>query len=746
MKKRIPRKSVAGGQPRVLCGPDGRTIPMPVFDCVDDQTEHPELIRTLARNGMGTFSARSRLAIGPAEETASIAAIVAKMDAIAANAPEARLLLSLNLTPGASWRRAHPSELTVSRDGRYPLQGAHPGFRRGEVDEARFWEDAEISVFSAVETRAYAAAIGRLFAELLARPYGNRLVGAFLHKYIYGEWSVPHWYPDWSPPARRTVAQFLRRKYRTDAALRAAWAEPAATLSRPAYPTRESVYHRLDVGMLKLETQAMRDYLEAEAHALAKKFHDCCRAVKRVNPGFIAGGFFGYGHPYQSEIRSVLGDGAIDFLCTPMEYSNREPGGGVSTQSPYADMPALHGAVFFDELDTATHTSPEVMNNVGRPRNRREARGVLWRDVGTMIVNGHAGWYLDFAGHPGHASCGPHRDRFPRHAPSWHLDPPVLAIHRRIRRLWERIDSFDRSSVAGVRVFYPQQNNRIAALGDHKRIEFPMAGLPLEEYALADLLDGSVAPGKLNLLFWPVLLGAAERRALADLLDRSPADWVVYGPAGLVDAERTGLPAVERVEQVTGFALDFEWLEAPRALRVVPTGRLAASPLRILPTFGQSHKVYRSMNISCLPGEVELRRKPRPVGEVELKYRLCVREGRGIEVLAGYDTDRRPGFAVRTNRRGGRIYFYPLPEFNSELFRILLDWAGGHLYIREDAYLAARRGLVLLHQARAGEYALELPEKPRAAFDLCRGKPVALSGSTLHLSGSLGTTHLIETQ
>jgi hypothetical protein len=54
--------------------------------------------------------------------------------------------------------------------------------------------------------------------------------------------------------------------------------------------------------------------------------------------------------------------------------------------------------------------------------------------------------------------------------------------------------------------------------------------------------------------------------------------------------------------------------------------------------------------------------------------------------------------------------------------------------------------LVLLHQARAGEYALELPAKPRAVVDLCGGKPVAVKGSTLHLSGPLGTTHLIEIQ
>ncbi len=740
------RASGGAGQPRVLRRRDGRPIPMPVFDCVHDQIEQHALIARLARNGIGTFSVRTDLPIGAEELAPGVARAVARVGVLAEHAPDACLLLSLAVRPGPSWRRAHDDELTRTADGRYALipRRFDGHYRADEVPPERIWNEAEPSVFSVRETRDYARAFRALFRALAKEPWGDRVVGAFLHKYVFGEWAVPHWYPDRCPPARRFVKRFLRDRYGTDDALQRAWGDPAARLADPRLPVRESIYHRLDVGQIVIESQAMRDYLEAEALALAVKFRDMCRGIKACGEHLVAGGFFGYGHPYQSEIRSVLDDDAIDFVCTPMEYQNRQPGGGVSSQSPYPDMPRVHGSVFFDELDTSTHVAPEIMNNVGRPRNRRESLGVVRRDLGQMILQGHAGWYLDFAGEAGHGWGITYRKTFPRRRASYYDDPVLLKMQRRIREVWDAAETLDRAPVAEVRIFYPRQNNRIAALGHAKRIETPMAGIPIEEHALGDLLEGRVEPARVNVLWWPVLLDTAERAALARRMETSERDWIVYGPGGLVDRGCAGVPDAERTADLAGFPVDLEWLREPVVLAADPAGRLARSRLRALPAYGQTHKVLRSRNVPWLPGGRDLRRDPLPVEPVQNRWRLSVREAPGVEVLARHGETGAPAVARRRTRAGGSVCLYALPVFNSELYRIFADWAGAHLYIEEDAYLLARRGLLLLHQARKGTYRVRLPGRPGAARDLWLDEPVPVRRGGVTLEGPAGTTHFLQ--
>jgi hypothetical protein len=731
-------------QPRILRCPDGKILPLPIFDLVYDQIEHPEVIQQLSRNGIGTFSARTLLLIGGKQETESIRQIVEKTDVIAQHVPEAMILLSIKPEPSAEWRQKNPGELTVSEDGRYTLAPvAMKGhFRKGEVSDEEIWESAEPSVFSEKEAKDIAKAIKRLFGILQAKPYAKRLVGAFIQKYVYGEWAVPHWYPDNSKAAKTFLEKFLKEKYGNISKLREAWNEPDASFKNPPFPYRESMYHRLNLGGLAVDSQAMKDYLEAEAMAHAKKFYSCCKAVKACNPKYLGGGFFGYGHPYQTELRSFLNDDTIDFVCTPMEYFNREPGGGVSTQSPYCDMPPLHGKVFFDELDTATHIAPKVMNNVGRPHNAWESTEVMWRDTGQMLVNGHAGWYLDFGGHAGHASCSQYRKEYPRKAYSWHIAPSLLGFHKQFRQLWDKVDSFDRASVADVKVFFPRRNGRFQALGYAKRVEFPMVGLPLLECELDDLLQGYTSPGKLNILYWPASLKREEFQKLKDILENSPAHWLVYGPAALIDADVTSTPAIEKMEELTGFSLEVAWsTESALIPKAVPTGKLAKSKLLQIPYVGQSLKPFKSKNVIWLPGLDDLRKKPEPPAPSKVHWQVKITSE---ESLALHEDSDDVAFAVRKNSAGGQVYLYQLPCLNSNLLRVIADWAGVHLYLKEDVYLVVKRGLLLLHQARDGEYEINLPESPKKVIDLRTGKVISHKGKKLLLTGKTGSTHLLQ--
>lgn len=749
---------------RILRSPWGEIIPMPIFDLTGEESENAEFIKLRVANGTGAFSARSRLIFGGGpEEDSSISVAVRRMDFIAANAPEAMLLLSLTLLPSDGWMMENPDELY---ENYYGEKGDRP------------------SLYSKKENQAFSQSLKHLFDSLETRSYYNRIIGAFLGKYRFGEWAVYDASPDYSVPARSFYKEFLQKKYGNIENMRKAWGDQAGTFENFRFP-RES---RINLGALIIESQASKDNREAGATALAGKFYAACKAVKEINPKFITGGFYSYANSNQAEIREYLGDGTIDFVCTPIEYINRQSGGGMSSQSPYMDMPYLHNAVFFDELDGATHISPRAMNNVGRPRNVRESVGVLWRDMGQMLVRGHAGWWLDFNGRPGHMSYG--TDIEDDHAFSYHLGEDILAVHRKFSKLYEQVESYDRTSCAEIKVFYPRRDNYMDFWDMMwiKRIEFPMAGIPIEEYEMDDLLEGLVKPGKLNILYWPVSLTDQEIDNIHNLQNMYKSDWLYYGPAGLLNPVNANPPDIERMERVTGFQLDIEWLvpfseagsfyhPSRRSYRIkaLPTGRLKEETLYTLPYIGQSQKPIWSKNVPFYMSGWDLQKNPEPPIEIIDNYRIGIKETPDVEILASYDNTSyafggtmlnevvripdpgrgadgggsyinrnipQPAFAARKTKNG-TIYCYPLPVLNSDLFRVLGKWAGCHLFINEDAFLCATNGMFLLHQARDGVYTVHLPGKPKAVWDLIDGKSVILNNNFITLSGQKGDTHLL---
>lgn len=761
----FPQESAKDREIRILRAPWGEIIPMPIFDLTGQESENAEFIKQRAANGTGAFSARSRLYFGGgAQEDSSIALTIRRLDFIAQNAPDAMLLLSLTLLPNENWIQANQDELYENENG---VKGDRP------------------SLYSENENQAYSQSLFHLFDQLKTRPYYDRIIGAFLGKYRFGEWAVYDASPDYSKPARDYYRQFLLKKYGTVENMRQAWGNPDVTFDNFHLP-REN---RLNLGGLIIESQASKDNREAGATALAGKFYAACKAVKEVNPGFITGGFYGYANSNQAEIRQFLGDGTIDFVCTPIEYINRQPGGGMSSQSPYMDMPYLHNAVFFDELDGATHVSPRAMNNVGRPRSVRESVGVLWRDMGQMLVRGHAGWWLDFNGRPGHMSGG--TDIKDDHEFSYHLGEDILKVHRDFAQLYSDVGSFDRTSCAEIKVFYPRRDNCIDFWDIMwiKRIEFPMAGIPVEEYELDDLLEGLTEPGKVNILYWPVSLTDQEIDKIHGLQSKYKADWIYYGPTALLDPSNTNFPDIERMERVTGFKLNIEWLvpfseagsfyhPSRRSYRIkaLPDGRLKEEPLYTLPYIGQSQKLIYSKNVPFYMNGWDLQKNPEPPIEIITNYRIGIQEGEGIDVLARYDNTpyafgdltlnhevripdsgrgadgggpyisryiREPAFAARKTANG-TIYCYPLPVFNSDLFRVLAKWAGCNVYIGEDAFLCATNGMLLLHQARDGEYSVQLPGKPEIVRSLITGDNIPLTGNKLILNGLKGDTHLLQ--
>jgi hypothetical protein len=70
-------------------------------------------------------------------------------------------------------------------------------------------------------------------------------------------------------------------------------------------------------------------------------------------------------------------------------------------------------------------------------------------------------------------------------------------------------------------------------------------------------------------------------------------------------------------------------------------------------------------------------------------------------------------------------------------------WAGGNVYVGEDVFICATKGLLLLHQARDGDYEVHLPVSPKTVQDLRTGEVVPFHDNVITLSGRKATTHLL---
>lgn len=367
-----------------------------------------------------------------------------------------------------------------------------------------------------------------------------------------------------------------------------------------------------------------------------------------------------------------------------------------------------------------------------------------------MMIRNHAGWYLDFAGYSVSADLVPgvlESTQLTRDHDSFHNSPEILDFHKQFSNLYGHKSEFDLTQIEDIKIFTSRMNNQMSYTHAMtiRRVEFPMTGLPYLSYELDDLLDGYVSPGKLNILEWPVMLDQKQTTRLKQFLDNSPHHWLIHGSAGLLDSRHTSAPVIDRMEQLTGFILDMEWFKNEQCLEAVPCGSLADSPLRGIPTVEQSHKPLFSRNVPYESGKQDFQTNPLPPIACPLYYRISVHAESKTKILATYKDNGSGAVAIRKNSAGGSVALFLPAVSNSCMIRIFADWADAHLYVEEDCYLTASRGMLLLLQARNGEYSVHLPGSPLTIRDICNSKILhPHEEGILTLKGPKATTHLLE--
>ena len=124
----------------------------------------------------------------------------------------------------------------------------------------------------------------------------------------------------------------------------------------------------------------------------------------------VVGSFYGYTfecpHPPfpHHALRQMLSSPDIDFICSPISYSNlRAPGRDHPYMVPFASV-RHHGKLYFTENDTRTHLSrpvnsmPHYNGPIWYGPDSETTEQIMLLHAAKDIVNAHGGWWFDMWG------------------------------------------------------------------------------------------------------------------------------------------------------------------------------------------------------------------------------------------------------------------------------------------------------------------------------------------------------------
>lgn len=239
--------------------------------------------------------------------------------------PEAKFLIGIRFIY-EDWAKRHPGE---------QVGYACRPLTIGSGDE---YAGAPVRPSSA--SQPFRAAVFRDLAALAehvrAAPWGERVVavrpcyGCSTEWFSYGTLA----FPDCGQAMTAYFRGWLRRRYGTDAALRAAWHDGSVSLDTATVPSRRE-QAPLAFFLDAAEGRRAIDFNRATADSMADLLLAVAGEIKRLLPGRLVGAYYGYvfealpGSCAVGLYERVLSSGLVDFFSNPPAYCHdiRKPGG-----------------------------------------------------------------------------------------------------------------------------------------------------------------------------------------------------------------------------------------------------------------------------------------------------------------------------------------------------------------------------------------------------------------------------------
>jgi hypothetical protein len=325
--------------------------------------------------------------------------------------PNAAVFIRFHVNAPFWWNQKHPEECVTYANGPADSKVYGPPLQI-------HYRDTERSTRHSLASERWKNDATPKFKEMMkalaSSREGRNVVGLQVAGGVYGEWH-PWGFPsneqDTSAPMTQYFHRWLGAKYKTDAALAAAWDVSNVTLATATVPDLAARNRTLD-GMFRApakERQVM-DYYEAQQDTIADAILGFSEVIKTTWPRpIIVGAFYGY---YFStfgrqaagahlRMSRVFNSKWVDYISAPQSYfgESREMGGAGQSRS-LVESGRLAGKLFLDEMDTRTHlTRPGDGDEPSDPKNAQKFSddvALLRRNTIHPLLRGHGLWYYDF--------------------------------------------------------------------------------------------------------------------------------------------------------------------------------------------------------------------------------------------------------------------------------------------------------------------------------------------------------------
>jgi hypothetical protein len=659
--------------------------------------------------------------------------------------PQALFLPRVLLTPGAWWCKEFPDEISLRDDGSPAgMFGApcHPSFASEKYRELS--HQAMIAFLDHFESK-----------------FGDHIVGYQVGNGFGGEWLTFNSFweirpgdkpptkfgvEDYSPPAKAAFRRWLKRKYGAVEELRRAWGDPQVTFET-ATPPNEIERYSTTHGIFFDPSVSLRvpDYFAFFNDMVADVLLENARWVKELTQRKkIVGSFYGYlwcnfpnlsvVHSGELSLAKVLGSPDVDFIASPYIYTNKQIGGPDYSQTLPEEI-ALHGKLYFNEVDTDTYLHQiqwrwgDSLNN---PANWEETKALLVRDYAFALTKGFGMWWTDLFGGNFH-------------------DPKIIGLLRDLKKIDEQNLEADERSNADIAVILDESSFTYcgdgeplwnALLSAQAQYELAFVGAPWDQFLLTEMANPKLPDYKLYIFLNAFHVTPQERAALHARLKRNGATalWV-YAPGYIGDKlsveNMQALTGIHLVEDDTAGELhvDITSYDSPYT-QGLPKGLAYGTDVNVAHIIRwYDHQVYLKD-----PRDPGLQRNL-PGFRITPRFWSDDPQATVLGRLAGLD---RPGLVFK-RMPGWTSIYSSAPILPAALLRNIARAAGGHVYSDANDLVYADRSFLGIYAPAGGTRMVSLPHKSKVV-DLLENRTLVQGASEFRLSLAPNSTVLLAFQ
>ncbi len=628
---------------------------------------------------------------------------------VLAGDPNGYLVVRFTPSPPADWPQLHPDEYFVNSEetkGRAPSLASDLYYR-------------QVNEFSAAVVR---------YCE--SRPWANRVVayanfGAVEIEGTSEDAGTGSLY-DRSQPMIRYWREFLRKKYVSTEALRAAYGYPTATFEttlppidrlRGPAPLVSALLYWQD----RKDNQPLRDYLELESELFASRWRDNVAAMqtaanrkvlflfdglKQTMLGWNQTGFFdvpaspgergtGSWNPYYPELMAASGSmhaaqifslPHFDGLITPHDYQARGVG-GVYEPEGIVDSAVLRGKLFLAEMDTRTYSGTGPKNDIGIARNDAEYAADTWRNLAAGWTRGFTSYWMEFGS-------------------GWFDAPGIRKIiGRQVQAMREALE-WTHETVPGIAMILDDSsvletngtgNYLNEAVMWEQKMGMARAGVPHNIYLFDDLTLDNFPDQRVY--YFPNLFRVDGRRM--EILRKKvfrDGHVVIWGPgSGISDGDKI---SAESARRLTGFPF-----------RMIPVN----TPRRVLLS-NFDHPVTAGLPADLtIGGPLAYGPLLLPLDGTELGAAWVIGglQNAGLAIKEFGKGATNSGIAGPRGEGDYAAIFTVAVNLPAALWRNIARYAGAHVYSETNDVLVADSSVVALQSLQSGRKRIVLPGRFR---------------------------------